>query len=80
MMQPVLTAPAMNPAAVYDRVVREARISFGHLVSDEVVENAAREAVDELLVRNNARITTFVPVLAMRRMRESIAAGSATSD
>ena len=75
-MQAVQNAPAFNSAAVYDRVVREARISFGHLVPDDVVENAAREAVDELLVRNNARVTTFVPVLAMRRLRESIAVAS----
>ncbi len=72
-MEAVQSAPAFNPAAVYDRVVREARISFGDQVSDDVVEQAAREAVDELLVRNKARVTTFVPVLAMRRMRESIA-------
>jgi hypothetical protein len=62
-----------DPAAVYDRVVRDARQSFGHLVSDEIVVAAAREAVDELLVRNHARVTTFIPVLAMRRLRESIA-------
>ena len=62
-----------SPAAVYDRVVREARQSFGHLFADDVVVTAAREAVDELLVRNHARVTTFIPVLAMRKLRDAMA-------
>ncbi len=61
-----------DTAAVYDRVVREARHSFGHILDDATVEQAAREAVDDLLVRNGARVTTFVPVLAIRRVRESL--------
>jgi hypothetical protein len=64
---------SQDPAAVYDRVVGDARQSFGHLVSDEVVVTAAREAVDELLVQGNPRVTAFIPVLAMRRLRETIA-------
>ncbi|MDQ2683629.1 MAG: hypothetical protein M3Y37_08895 [Chloroflexota bacterium] len=61
-----------DSAAVYDRVVRDARSSFGHILDDASVEQAAREAVDDLLVRNGARITTFVPVLALRRLREAL--------
>lgn len=61
-----------DTAALYDRVVREARYSYGHILDDATVEQAAREAVDDLLVRNGARVTTFVPVLAIRRLRESL--------
>ena len=64
--------PSQSPAAVYDRVVREARQSFGHLVADDIVVTAAREAVDELLVQQQARVTAFIPVLAMRRLRKTM--------
>ena len=60
---------SQNTAAVYDRVVKEARRPFGHALADENVVSAAREAVDELLVHRHARVTAFIPVLAMRRLR-----------
>lgn len=66
----------INSAAVYDRVVCDARKSFGSVIGEEAAEIAAREALDELLVRRSARVTSFVPLLAMRRIRESIAASN----
>jgi hypothetical protein len=71
-METIGNSAAHSPTDVYDRVVREARRSYGHLVEDEIVVSAAREAVDELLVQQQARVTAFVPVLAMRRIRETI--------
>jgi len=61
-----------NVVAVYDRVVREVRQSFGDRLGDERVVQVAHEAVDDFLVRQHARVITFVPVLAMRRIRERI--------
>jgi len=61
-----------NVVAVYDRVVREVRQSFGDRLGDERVVQVAHEAVDDFLVRQHARVITFVPVLAMRRIREKI--------
>jgi len=66
-----------NVTAVYDRVLRETRQSYGERLGDEQVVRVAQEAVDDFLVRQHARVITFVPVLAMRRIRESI--GSETS-
>ena len=57
--------------AVYDRVVREVRQSYGDQIADDQLVRAAHEAVDEFLVNQNARVITFVPVLAMRRIRAS---------
>ncbi len=68
-----------NVTAVYDRVVREVRQSFGDRMEDDQVVRVAHEAVDDFLVRQSARVITFVPVLAMRRIRESIDA-TATAD
>ena len=48
------------------------RQSFGDRLGDERVVQVAHEAVDDFLVRQNARVITFVPVLAMRRIRERI--------
>ena len=67
------TQGPFNPVPLYDRVVREARISFGTTLPDDAVVTAAHEAVDEFLVRKHARVTTFIPVLAMRRLREEFA-------
>jgi hypothetical protein len=70
-MEAPATASADKITAVYDRVVREARQTFGPDVEDDQVVRAAHEAVDEFIVRQNARVITFVPVLAMRRLRDS---------
>jgi hypothetical protein len=72
--------PPATAAAVYDRVVRDARKSFGPVIGEDAAEQAARNAVDDLLVRRSARVTTFVPVLAMRQIRESIDAEATPGD
>ena len=79
-MTAVHVAPAATPAAMYDRVVREARISFGPLYGNDAVEQVARDVVDEFMVHQSARVTTFVPVLAMRRLREVLTTSHAPAD
>lgn len=74
------TAEQDSSGAVYDRVVREARLQYGNLVGDAEAERIARDAVDEFIIRKSARVRAFVPVLAMRRVRESVPAHSADSD
>lgn len=57
--------------AVTRRVVNEARRAFEGIVDEPALEEAARLAVTELW-RDSIKVTTFVPVLAMRRIREII--------
>jgi hypothetical protein len=57
--------------AVTRRVLTDAKRSFEGLVDDVVLEAAAREAVSELW-QDSIKVTTFVPVLALRRMREIV--------
>lgn len=66
--------------AVYDRVVREARHQYGDVIGEDEAERIARDAVDEFLVRRAVRVQAFVPVLAMRRVRESVPAHPVGTD
>jgi hypothetical protein len=60
-----------DPVLVTERVLDEVRRAFDGL--DPVfLERVTREAVDELW-GESIRVTSFVPVLAMRRVRETIA-------
>ncbi|HQY31584.1 MAG TPA: hypothetical protein PK691_09865 [Thermomicrobiales bacterium] len=59
-------------AAIYDRVVREVRRSYGDSVADDRLVQVAHDAVDELVLRNGATVLAFVPVLALRSIRETI--------
>jgi hypothetical protein len=66
-------------AALYDRVIRETRQTYGDVIDEERVMRVASDAVDELVLRQGARVTNFVPVLAMRMVRDTITA-SASED
>jgi hypothetical protein len=57
--------------AVTRRVVIEAKRAFESVADEDFIEQAAQHAVKELW-RDSIRVTTFVPVLAMRRVRETV--------
>jgi hypothetical protein len=64
---------APDRALVSDRVVADAKRLYGSLVNDVVLEQHAREATAEIWT-DPIRVTHFVPVLALRRVREKLAA------
>jgi hypothetical protein len=57
-----------------DRVIADAKRLYGSLVNDVLLEQHAREATAEIWT-DPIRVTHFVPVLALRRVREKLAAG-----
>ena len=73
---PGLTESLRTPAAITARVLADAKRAYGHLADESVVERCAREAVEEIL-NDPVKVTTFVPVLAMRRIRDLIEASQA---
>ncbi|MCC6790205.1 MAG: hypothetical protein IT336_00885 [Thermomicrobiales bacterium] len=60
-----------TPDAVTKRLVIDAKRNFGNVTDDALLEQAARDAVNEIW-QDSIKVTTFVPVLAMRRMREIV--------
>jgi hypothetical protein len=80
----ILTVPETNEKApdwalMSDRVVADAKRLYGSLVNDVVLEQLAREATAEIWT-DSIKVTHFVPVLALRTVREKIAkAGELTS-
>jgi hypothetical protein len=65
---------APDRALVSDRVVADAKRLYGSLVNDVLLEQHAREATAEIWT-DPIRVTHFVPVLALRRVQEKLAAG-----
>jgi hypothetical protein len=65
-----------TPAAMTARVLADAKRTFSDVVDEAVLERFARDAVDELC-RGSIKVTTFVPVLAMRRVRDRLQSGPA---
>lgn len=59
-------------AQITARVVADAK-RFHHDLAEDVVEQCARQAVTELWT-GSIKVTTFVPLLALRRVRETLAA------
>ena len=57
--------------AVTRRLVVDAKRSFDGVADDEFLEQCARDAVDDVW-SDPIKVTTFVSVLAMRRMREIV--------
>lgn len=55
--------------SISDRVVADARRLFRDQAAESVIDASARRAVDEF-TRNPVRLTTFVPLLALRRTGE----------
>ena len=66
-------------AAIADRVVAEARRLYRDLADDGVIERTARHAVAELWP-DSIKVTGFVSVLALRRVRETLAAETGRGD
>jgi hypothetical protein len=65
-----------TPAAMTARVLADAKRAFGGKADEAVLERFAKDAVDELC-HGSIKVTTFVPVLAMRRVRELLETGPA---
>jgi hypothetical protein len=55
-----------------DQVVADAKRLYGSLVNEVVLEQRAREATAEIWT-DSIKVTHFVPVLALRRVREKLA-------
>jgi len=53
------------------RLVADAKRSYEGELDDDVLEQCARDAVREIW-HDSVTVTTFVPVLAMRRMQEIV--------
>ena len=68
-----------TPAAMIARVLADAKRTFRDVTDEAFLERIAREAVDELC-RDSIKVTSFIPVLAMRRVRDRLAQGSAEGD
>jgi hypothetical protein len=60
-----------TPEAMTARVFADAKRAFGGLADDVILERFARDAVGELC-DGSIKVTTFVPVLAIRRVRDLI--------
>jgi hypothetical protein len=73
MALPETNEQAPDRALMSDRVVADAKRLYGSLVNDVVLEQHAREATAEIWT-DPIRVTHFVPVLALRRVREKLAA------
>jgi hypothetical protein len=65
-----------TPAAMTARVFADAKRAFGARTDEAVLERFAKDAVDELC-RDSIKVTTFIPVLAMRRVRDRLETGPA---
>jgi hypothetical protein len=60
-----------SPESVTRRLVIDAKRNFEGVADDEFLEKSAREAVYELW-GDSIKVTAFVPVLAMRRLKEIV--------
>jgi hypothetical protein len=61
------------------RVLADAKRTFRDVTDEAFLERIAREEVDELC-QDSIKVTTFVPVLALRRIRDRLAQGPAEGD
>ena len=72
------SADALKTAdGVRARVLSEARRSYSQLVDDSFLQDLAASAVDELWTES-IKVKSFVPVLALRRIREVIESQEST--
>lgn len=62
---------AVTPATMVSRVLKDARRTYGEAVDSSDLERYAEAAVADLW-RDSIRVTTFVPVLALRQIREML--------
>ena len=61
--------PTSTPSAIMARVVLDAKRAFSTVRDEERVERAARQAVEEFWSAK-VKVTVFIPVLAIRRIRD----------
>lgn len=64
-------AQAMPPALT-NRVIADAKRALGDLADEQVIERLTRDALAELS-NTPIKVTTFIPVLTIRRVRDLIA-------
>jgi hypothetical protein len=64
-----LQQSALTPGAITVRVVLNAKRAFSTGRNEERIERVARQAVEEFW-SNKVKVTTFIPVLAIRRVRD----------
>jgi hypothetical protein len=69
---PETNEQAPDRDSMSDRVVADAKRLYGGLVSDVVLEQRAISATAEIWT-DSIKVTHFVPVLALRRVREMLA-------
>ena len=75
MGEPFMESPSgrqqstLSPSAITARVVLDAKRAFSTIRDDERVERIARQAVEEFW-NDQVKVTTFIPVLAIRRIRD----------
>lgn len=62
---------ALTPELLRRRVATDARQSFANGIDDNDLEQCVAEAVAGLWTANT-RVTTFMPVLALREVREAL--------
>ncbi len=60
---------AITPEAISERVLDDSRRMYGSWVDDNILQNWVNSALTSLLT-DSTRVTIFVPVLAMRAIRE----------
>jgi hypothetical protein len=64
-----------NPAAMTTRVLNDAKRTYGEVTDDAFLERCASDAVAEIWGAS-IKVTTFVPVLAMRLVRDAVVGGA----
>lgn len=62
---------ATTPAAMAERVLKDARRAWGDAVEPPLLERYAEQAVADLW-RDTIKVTTFLPVLALRQVRDML--------
>ena len=63
----------VTPATMADRVTSDAQRHFGHLAESAVLEQCAQAAVADLW-QDSIKVTRFVPLLALRQVKEMLEA------
>jgi hypothetical protein len=64
-----------TPATMMERVLVDARRAFGDVTDADVLERCVRDAVTGLWP-DTIKVKTFVPVLALRQVRDMLETGS----
>lgn len=62
----------LAPGVLTDRVIADAKRALGDLADEQVIEQLTRDVLAELYDAP-IKVTTFIPVLAIRRVRDLIA-------